>query len=83
MSKSMSIRLQKVAEKVWLDESLAEEQKKLRSQGKLGAIEEHLDEIVTDVKSNLTSLFSRGLQFDELTEKSENLKTHVSMLLTF
>ena len=49
-----------------------------RSQGKLGMIEEHLDDIVTDVKQNLTSLFSRGEQFNELTEKSENLKTHVS-----
>ena len=41
-------------------------------------IEEHLDDIVSDVKQNLTSLFSRGEQFNELTEKSENLKTHVS-----
>ena len=70
--------MQATAEKFWLDEALAAEQKKQRSQGKLGKIEEHLDEIVTDVKQNLTSLFSRGMQFDELTEKSENLKTHVS-----
>ena len=41
-------------------------------------IEEHLDDIVSDVKTNLTSLFNRGAQFNELTEKSENLKTHVS-----
>ena len=41
-------------------------------------IEEHLDDIVSDVKQNLNSLFNRGAQFNELTEKSENLKTHVS-----
>lgn len=72
--------MQATAEKFWLDEALAAEQKKQRSQGKLGKIEEHLDEIVTDVKQNLTSLFSRGMQFDELTEKSENLKTHSSLM---
>lgn len=43
-------------------------------------IEDHLDEIVTDVKANLNSLFSRGVAFDQLTEKSEELKTHVSSL---
>ena len=78
LSKSLTVQMQKTAEKFWLDEALAAEQKRQRSQGKLGKIEEHLDEIVTDVKQNLTSLFSRGMQFDELTEKSENLKTHVS-----
>ena len=43
-------------------------------------IEEHLDEIVHDVKSNLNAMFNRGVQFDQLTEKSENLKTHVSFI---
>ena len=35
--------------------------KKKRSGGKLGKIEEHLDDIVTDVKQNLNSLFNRGV----------------------
>ena len=64
--------------RVWLEEDVPGQKPKQRSQGKLGAIEEHLDEIVSDVKANLTSLFNRGAQFEELTEKSENLKTHVS-----
>ena len=71
--------IQETAQRVWLDEdTTTDEQKKPRSGGKLGAIEEHLDDIVTDVKANLNSLFNRGVQFDQLTEKSENLKTHVS-----
>ena len=65
---------------MWLDEDPSAAKGK-RSGGKLGKIEEHLDDIVTDVKANLNSLFNRGVQFDELTEKSEELKTHVSAYL--
>ena len=43
-------------------------------------IEDQLEDIVTDVKSNLTALFSRGEQFDDLQSKSENLKSHVSRI---
>lgn len=71
--------MQQTAARVWLEEEDSDKKPKQRSQGKLGAIEEHLDDIVTDVKANLTSLFNRGVQFDQLTEKSENLKTHVSV----
>ena len=59
LSKSLTIKMQQMAVKVWNDEDLADRQKK-RSGGKLGVIEEHLDEIVTDVKANLNSLFNRG-----------------------
>ena len=77
LSKSLTLKIQEVSSRVWLDDSETTV-KKPKSGGKLGAIEEHLDEIVTDVKANLTSLFNRGAQFEQLTEKSENLKTHVS-----
>jgi len=46
----------------------------------LGMIEDQLEDIVTDVKSNLTALFSRGEQFDDLQSKSENLKSHSSVM---
>jgi len=35
--------------------------KKKRSGGKLGVIEDHLDDIVTDVKANLNAMFNRGV----------------------
>ena len=77
LSKSLTMKVQQTAQKVWLDEDPDATKKK--SGGKLGVIEDHLDEIVTDVKANLNSLFSRGVAFDQLTEKSEELKTHVSL----
>ena len=76
LSKSFALLLQQTAQKVWLEDDPTKPTQ--RSQGKLGAIEEHLDDIVADVKSNLTAMFNRGAQFDEMAEKSENLKTHVS-----
>lgn len=51
---------------------------KPKGEGKLGMIEDQLEDIVADVKGNLNALFSRGEQFDELQSKSENLKEHVS-----
>jgi len=53
---------------------------KPKSEGKLGMIEDQLEDIVTDVKSNLNALFTRGEQFDELQSKSENLKEHSSVM---
>jgi len=53
---------------------------KPKSEGKLGLIEDQLEDIVTDVKSNLNALFSRGEQFDDLQSKSENLKSHSSVM---
>ena len=43
-------------------------------------IEEQIDEIVTDVKQNLTSLFNRGEQLEQVSEKSEELKSHSTIL---
>ena len=61
LSKSLTTRMQITAQKVWLDDEQSDKKNKgQRSAGKLGMIEEHLDDIVTDVKKNLTSLFNRG-----------------------
>ena len=74
--------MQENAEKIWLDGETkgasGNEGEKPKSDGKLGMIEDQLEDIVTDVKSNLTALFSRGEQFDDLQSKSENLREHVS-----
>mmetsp|Transcript_47958 Transcript_47958/g.63480 ORF Transcript_47958/g.63480 Transcript_47958/m.63480 type:complete len:89 (+) Transcript_47958:478-744(+) len=78
LSKSLMLKIQQTAQRVWLEQEADSEKK--RSGGKLGVIEDHLDDIVTDVKANLNSLFSRGVQFDQLTEKSEELKTHSSYM---
>jgi len=59
LSKSLTVKMQSVAHKVWLEEDLSD--KKKRSGGKLGVIEDHLDDIVTDVKANLNAMFNRGV----------------------
>ena len=43
-------------------------------------IEGHLEDITADVKSNLNALFERGQGFDFLASKSNDLKSHVSVI---
>jgi hypothetical protein len=50
------------------------ESKDKDSPSKLDMIEFELDEIATDVRSNINALFTRGEQFEKLDTKAEALK---------
>ena len=51
-----------------------------QSTGKLQQIEIELDEIANNVKQNINSIFERGEKFGVLANKSQALKSSVSMI---
>ena len=58
LGKNLTMLVQETAARIWNDDNPSGPQQ--RSGGKLGLIEEQIDEIVTDVKQNLNQLFKRG-----------------------